>query len=111
GDSLLEALARHDQIDHAVFQQELRTLKLRRELLLDGLLDDARAGEPDEGLGLGQDDVRQHRETSRHAPEGRVGEDGARRDARLSKSDDCCRGFWSLYNRQNVILIETYASD
>ena len=38
-ESLFELLALDDHIDHSVLQKKLRTLKLIRELLFDGLLD------------------------------------------------------------------------
>ena len=55
-------------------QQEFAGLKAAGKLNADGLLDDARAGEPDQGLGLGQDEVAQRGETGRDAPHGRMGE-------------------------------------
>jgi hypothetical protein len=42
-----------DHIDHATRQQVLRLLETLRQLLADGLLDDARAGKADEGTRLG----------------------------------------------------------
>src|SRR6266540_3380153 len=88
GDRLFEPFTGHDQVDHAMFQKELRALKLLRELLLDGLFNDSWAGEPDESLGFGQDDVAQHRKAGRHAPEGRIGQDGNVRDARRGEATD-----------------------
>ena len=55
-------------------QQEFAGLKAAGELDADGLLDDARAGEADQGLGLGQDEVAQRGEAGRDAPHRRVGE-------------------------------------
>ena len=49
----LQILARHDQVDHAVLEQELRALEAGRQLLADRLLDHARAGEADQRIGLG----------------------------------------------------------
>ena len=42
--------ARHDHVDHAVLFQIFGLLEAVRELLADGLLDDARPGEADERL-------------------------------------------------------------
>ena len=47
----------HDQVDHAVLEQERRALRIRRQLLLGDLLDDARPGEADQRALLGDDDV------------------------------------------------------
>ena len=41
----------HHHVDHAVFAQILGTLEYLRQLLADGLLDHARAGEADEAPG------------------------------------------------------------
>jgi hypothetical protein len=46
-----------DPVQEAVLQEELAGLEALRELDADGLGDDLRAGEADQGLGLGQDDV------------------------------------------------------
>ena len=43
------------RIDHAVLEQVLRALEALRQLLADGVLDHARAGEADDGVGLGDD--------------------------------------------------------
>src|SRR5690606_42097770 len=49
-------------VEHALLQQELRTLEALGEVLLDRLLDHARPGERDQGAGLGEDHVAQRRE-------------------------------------------------
>ena len=53
-DGLFQLFARHDHVDHAVLQQIFRALEALGQLLADGLLDDARAGEADDRAGLGQ---------------------------------------------------------
>src|SRR5687768_17968312 len=41
------------QVEHAAFEQELAALKAVRQLLPDGLFDDARPGKSDQRLGFG----------------------------------------------------------
>jgi hypothetical protein len=55
----------HDEVEHAVLDQELAALKAVRQLLPDGLLDDAGTGKADERLGLGDVEVAEHREARR----------------------------------------------
>src|ERR1700730_13390463 len=50
GDDGLHLAAIDYQVQHVFREQELRALKPLGELLANGLLDDPRAGEPDEGL-------------------------------------------------------------
>ena len=64
------------QVDHALLEQELAALKALGQLLADGLLDDARAGKPDERLRLGDVQVAEHREAGRDAAGRRIGEHG-----------------------------------
>src|SRR5918995_5294985 len=49
-----------DHVDRALLQQELGALKAFGQLLPHGLLDDARSGEADQGLGLGNHRVAEH---------------------------------------------------
>src|SRR5688572_11514463 len=58
----LHVPAVHDQIEHAVLDQELAPLKAVRQLLADGLLDDAGTGKADERLRFGDVEVAEHRE-------------------------------------------------
>src|SRR5690606_33416938 len=58
--------ARYHAVDHAVLEQELGRLETLGELLASDLLDDARAGEPDPGARLGDDDVSRGRVAGRH---------------------------------------------
>src|SRR5262245_66368017 len=71
-------LAVDHPVDLALFQEEFRALESLREVLLDRLLDDARAGESDQGPGLGEDDVGHRGERGGDPPGRRVGEDGDR---------------------------------
>src|SRR5690606_19880073 len=53
GDLAAHLEAARDAVEHAVLEQELAPLEALRELLADGRLDDARTGEADERVGLG----------------------------------------------------------
>ncbi len=87
-----------------MIEKKLRALKFLRELLFDGLLDDTGAGKSDEGFGLGQDHVGQHRETGRHASEGRVGQNDDVRNARLGEPADRGGGLGHLHQGKNPFL-------
>src|SRR5947209_11370829 len=58
-------LAMDDGVDHPVLQQELAGLESLRELLPQRLLDHSRAGESDQRLRLGEDDVAKEGEIGR----------------------------------------------
>src|SRR5689334_17962815 len=88
----LELLTMHDAIQHAMFEQELGALKAVRQFLPNGLFDDTRAGETDERLGLGQDDVPEHRKARGDAARRRMEEDGDVRDTRLAQPAERGRG-------------------
>ena len=66
-----------------MLQQELRPLEALGQLLADGLLDDAGAGESDQRPGLADVEVAQHGEAGGDASGGGVGEDGDEGDAGL----------------------------
>ena len=51
-----------DQIEHALLEQELDSLKALGQLLTDRLLDDARPGEADQRLRFGDVQIAEHRE-------------------------------------------------
>lgn len=57
-----------DPVEEAVFEEELAGLEAFGELDPDGLGDDLGAGEADQGLGLGEDDVPQAGEAGGDAP-------------------------------------------
>jgi hypothetical protein len=71
-----------------VLQQELGALESFRQLLADGLLDDAGAGESDESAGFGDVEVAQHGEAGGDASGGGVGEDGDEGDAGLVEAGE-----------------------
>ena len=64
-----------DPVEEAVFEEELAGLEAFGELDADGLGDDLRAGEADQGLGLGEDDVAERGEAGGDAAHRRVGQD------------------------------------
>ena len=64
----LHLAAIDDQIEHALLDQELAALEPFRQLLADGLFDDARAGKADQRLRLGEVDVAEHRELAATPP-------------------------------------------
>ena len=78
--------ARHHQVDHAVRQHELGRVDVVRQLLLGRLLDHARAGEGDEGAGLGHGHVGPEDIAGEHTADGGVGEDGEIRQAPAFKA-------------------------
>ena len=63
------------QVEHAALEQELAALESVGQLLPDGLLDDARAGESDQRLRLGDVEIAQHRKARGHAAGRGIGED------------------------------------
>ena len=64
----------HHGVQHAVLQQEFAALEALGQLLADGLLDHARAGESDQRAGFGDIQVAQHGERSGHAAGGGIGQ-------------------------------------
>ena len=62
GDLLPHLTSVNNHVDGAVVQKEFTALESFGELLPHGLLDDARAGKSDQGVGLANVDVSKHRE-------------------------------------------------
>ena len=96
--------ARHHHIDHAVLQQIFGALEPLGQLLADGLLDHARAGEADDGAGLGDGDVAQHGEGGADAAGGRIGQQHDVGQARLLHLIDGDDGARHLHQRQDAFL-------
>src|SRR5258708_6867948 len=63
-----------DRVEESMLQQKFAALEALRQLLADGLLDDARAREADECAGLGDVQVAQHGETCGDSAGGRIGQ-------------------------------------
>ena len=83
-----------DHVERAVLEQELAALEAFRQGLAHGLLDDARPGEADQRLRLGDVEVAEHREARRHAARGRVGHHRDERQARLATGASARRWSW-----------------
>src|SRR4051794_7484431 len=60
GERAAQGVTMHHHVHHAMGEEIFRALKAVRELLADGLLDDARARKTDQGTGLGDVDVAEH---------------------------------------------------
>ena len=63
-----------DEVEHALLEQELAALESLGQLLPDRLLDDARSGEADQRLRLGDVEIAEHREARGHAAGRRIGQ-------------------------------------
>src|SRR4051794_28723348 len=72
-DRVAQLVARHDVVHEAMLEQELGALEAVRQLLRDRARGDARAGETDQRLGLGQVHVTKGSERGENAAGGRVG--------------------------------------
>src|SRR5690606_3421748 len=57
----------HDEIDEALLEKKFAALKALGKFLANRLLDDTGARESDEGFGLGDIHVAEHREAGRHS--------------------------------------------
>ena len=87
-----------------MLELELRTLKARRQALVQGLLDDARAGEGDKGVGLCQADVSLHGKAGRDTARGGVGEHGDIEQSRVAVTADGTRGLGHLHEGGRSLL-------
>ncbi len=96
--------ALHDAVHKAMLQLELGALKADGQLAVDGLLDDARAREGHQGLGLGQDHVALHGEGGRDTARGGVGEDRHIEAAAVAEAPHGRRGLGHLHERGGALL-------
>jgi hypothetical protein len=87
-----------------VLEQELGALEAGRQLLADRLLDDARPGEADQRVRLGEDHVAEHRHRGGDAAGGRVEEHGDERHPRLAQPRPRRRGLRHLHEAQHALL-------
>ena len=101
---LAQLVAMHDHVDHAVRQQVLGLLEALGQLLADGLLDHARAGEADQRAGLGDVHVAQHGVGGGDAAGGRIGEHDEIGQARLAQALHGDRGARHLHEREDALL-------
>ena len=103
-DRLAELVAVDDHVDHAVVAQIFGALEAFGQLLADGLLDDARAGEADQRAGLGDMDVAEHGVGGGDAAGRRIGEDDDVGQLRVAERLDRDRGARHLHQRQDALL-------
>src|SRR5688572_11889784 len=82
-DFAAEVFAVHDEVEEAVLLKELAALEPFRQLDLDRVPDRARAGEADQGFGLGDDEVAKHGEARGDAARRRVGQQADEHPARF----------------------------
>ena len=68
--------ARNDGVNKPVVLEVFRGLEVVGQFFAQGLLNHAAAGEANQGFGLGQDQIAEHREAGGHATGGGVGEQG-----------------------------------
>ena len=83
GQFTLQIASLDDAIEESVFEQELARLEPLGQFDADGRFDGSWAGEADQRLGFGKDQVAQRGETGRDAAHGRIGQDGDEQTARL----------------------------
>src|SRR3569833_4209427 len=81
----LEVPAMRHAVEHAVVEEELGRLESYREVLTEGLLDAAWAGEADYRARLGENGVAEHGVARADAARRRIGENRDVRDAPLRK--------------------------
>ena len=100
---MLHLFAGDDGVEEAVFEEELGALEALWELLTNGLLDDAGAGESDKGFGFGYVEVAEHREAGRNAAGRRVGHDGDVGDFFVVEAGQAIGDFCQLHQRGDAL--------
>ena len=103
-DGRAQVVAMHHHVDHAVVAQIFGLLEALRQLLADGLLDDARTGEADQRAGLGDVDVAEHRVGRGDAAGRRIGQHDDIGLARLAQPLHRDGGARHLHQRQDAFL-------
>ena len=93
-----------DPVDEAVLEQELGALEARRQLLGDRAGRDARAGEADERVRLGDVDVAEGRERGEDAAGRRVGQDRQERHAAALQALERRQRLGQLHERERALL-------
>ena len=94
----------HDHIDHAVFGEIFGTLETGRQLLTDGLFDDARTGKADQRSRFGNMHVAEHGIGRGDATRGRVGQNDQIGQPSLAYHLHADSGARQLHQRQNAFL-------
>src|SRR5690554_5206362 len=93
-----------DRVEHAVFQQKLRSLKAFGEFLPDGLLDDARPRKSDERARLGEVHIAEESKTCGDAPRRRIAQIRDERNARFAEEADGAHALGHLHEREGALL-------
>src|SRR5438045_4978020 len=102
--NLAQRLARLDDVEHAVLEEEFSGLKAVWQLLADRLLDDLRPGETDVAARLCDQDVSERCERGADAAVGRVGEERDEEDAGLAQPRDRLARLRHLHERAATLL-------
>src|SRR5882724_6376802 len=101
-DKGLQIFALDHGVKHAVLQKKLAGLEARRQLLANGLLNNARPGKPNQRTRLRDIQVAQHGVRSRNASGGGVGQDGNVRHLRGIKTRQRGRDFCHLHQADHA---------
>src|SRR6266542_256368 len=101
---LAQLRPRHDLVDEAPLEEELRLPESRRQLLTDGPTRHAFAGETDERAGLGEDDVPERRVRREDAARGGVGDDAHVGQASLIEPRERSEDLRHLHQRDRAFL-------
>src|SRR5581483_10451051 len=104
GDVVAQLAPLEDHVDGAVREKKLGALESFGQFFAHRLLDHARAGEADERLRFGDDDVRDHGEACGNAAHRRVGEHGYKRNAALAEARERRRRLGHLQQGQQALL-------
>src|SRR4030095_6802655 len=91
-------------VDHSVFKEKLRSLKIFRQLLTNRLFDNSRTSESDQCFWLSDDDITKHRKTRGDAPSGWIGQNGNERQSSFVERSKCGGDLGHLHQRQRAFL-------
>lgn len=104
GDGVAEFAAGDDAVDQAFVAEKFGALEAFGEVLEGGFLDDAGAGEADEGLGFGEDDIAEGGEAGHDAGGGGVGEDGDIGEIFPGMAGEGAAGFGHLHEAEHAFV-------
>jgi hypothetical protein len=104
GDAVAQLAAVHDHVHGALVLQELGALEAFGQLHAHGGLDHARAGEADQGLGLGNDDIADEGKAGGDATEGGIGQHRDVGQALLGQARERGIGLGHLHQAQQAFL-------
>src|ERR1044072_9988536 len=97
-------LPSHTRVEHAMLQQELRSLESFRKFLLDSLLDHARPGKSYLRARLGSVQIAEHGIACGYYARRRVRENGYKRQGRFIHSRERCGNLCHLHQRDIALL-------